>query len=168
MENKTVMNAVFSAPDSMGNVRRNDDHQALLDDFAKAAMQGMATNGTFGTYDNDEISAHRCYDIAEAMLREREGRMKGVSQATREYSDQQNAELREQLDSETESRKYWQRQAQRYQKYHRGLKAALERVKELESQNDRYRKDLEDAIIRLEEDKRFNALSIAKEALKQQ
>lgn len=38
----------------------------------------------------------------------------------------------------------------------------------LHAQNDRYRKALEDVIIRLGEDKRLNALSIAKEALKQE
>lgn len=53
-------------------------------------------------------------------------------EAMQSYSDQQNAELREQLASEIESRDHWQRQARRYQKYHRELNAALERVKELE------------------------------------
>lgn len=41
-------------------------------------------------------------------------------------------------------------------------------IESLQAQNDRYRKALEDVIIRLGEDKRFNALSIAKEALKQE
>jgi len=41
-------------------------------------------------------------------------------------------------------------------------------IESLQAQNERYRKALEDVIIRLEEDKRFNALSIAKEALKQE
>jgi len=36
----------------------------------------------------------------------------------------------------------------------------------LQAENERYRKALEDVIIRLEEDKRFSALSITKETLK--
>lgn len=57
--------------------------------------------------------------------------------AMQSYSDQQNAKLRDKLASEIESREHWQRQTQRYQKYHRELNAALERVKELEGEVNR-------------------------------
>lgn len=68
--------------DWTGNVRWADDRQALLDDFAKAAMQLVIRNqrpslGFSIQGDGFEILAKRCYDIAEAMMQERERRMKG-------------------------------------------------------------------------------------------
>lgn len=49
-------------------------------------------------------------------------------------------EMSGKLQSETESRKHWQRQSQRYQKYHKELNAALERVKELESELEHHKR----------------------------
>jgi len=77
MSNEHGLTLLESEMDEIISICREIDQQHLLDDFAKAAMQGMMSNGTFGTYDNDDISAHRCYDIAEALMKERERRMKG-------------------------------------------------------------------------------------------
>lgn len=46
--------------------------QQLLDDFAKAAMQGMVSK--HGGYEDCSITAHKAYDIASAMIQERERR----------------------------------------------------------------------------------------------
>ncbi len=66
-----------------------------------------------------------------------------IVRVMQEYSDQQNAELMEKLASEIESREHWQRQARRYQKYHRELNAALERVKDLEGTLSAYKECFE-------------------------
>lgn len=58
------------------NVRWADDRQALLDDFAKAAMQGMVS-GDVVSSSYQTILATAAYDIATAMMQERERRMKG-------------------------------------------------------------------------------------------
>lgn len=66
--------------------QQKEDRQILLDYLAGQAMQGilsseteMRTNG--GMYGKQTYSAQplaqECYDIAEAMLAERERRMKG-------------------------------------------------------------------------------------------
>lgn len=59
------------------NVRWADDRQALLDDFAKAAMHGMISNNWVNLSVSDEAIAKEAYGIAEAMMQERERRMKG-------------------------------------------------------------------------------------------
>lgn len=62
------------------NVRWAYDRQALLDDFAKAAMQGELAAQAEGYSDwvgEFEALAEMSYDIAEAMMQERERRMKG-------------------------------------------------------------------------------------------
>lgn len=48
---------------------------ALRDDFARAAMQGIVSR--YGDYADYSIIAHKAYDIATAMMQERERRMKG-------------------------------------------------------------------------------------------
>lgn len=60
------------------------NEQSLLDSFAKAAMQGivasssvMRGNGSWYTFTGVAQLAEEAYDIAEAMLQERERRMKG-------------------------------------------------------------------------------------------
>lgn len=57
------------------NVRWADDRQALIDDFAKAAMQGMISNQYWRG--DTVITAKEAYDIATALMQERERRMKG-------------------------------------------------------------------------------------------
>lgn len=59
------------------NVKWADDRQALLDDFAKAAMQGMINNNWANLSVSDEAIAKEAYGIATAMMQERERRMKG-------------------------------------------------------------------------------------------
>lgn len=59
------------------NVRWADDRQALRDDFAKAAMQGVLSNGWMNLSVSNEQLAKEAYDIASAMMQERERRMKG-------------------------------------------------------------------------------------------
>lgn len=69
------------------NVRWADDRQALLDDFAKAAMQASISNedlrkalildASQAELSVDEYIARDAYDIATAMMHERERRMKG-------------------------------------------------------------------------------------------
>lgn len=63
------------------------EKQALLDDFAKAAMQGILSSSTEmrahgASYGDDgyypvSSLAKEAYDIAQAMMQERERRMKG-------------------------------------------------------------------------------------------
>lgn len=53
------------------------EKQALLDDFAKTAMHGMISNNWSNLSVSDEAIAREAYDIAEAMMQERERRMKG-------------------------------------------------------------------------------------------
>lgn len=63
------------------------EKQALLDDFAKAAMQGILSSSTemrahgasysVGGYYPVSSLAKEAYDIASAMMQERERRMKG-------------------------------------------------------------------------------------------
>lgn len=56
------------------------EKQSLLDDFAKAAMQGelaAQAEGYSSWIDDFEGLAEMSYDIAEAMMQERERRMKG-------------------------------------------------------------------------------------------
>lgn len=67
------------------SIEKEPSEQALRDDFAKAAMQGLISNTNNLSYlpGNsgrglvlDEISKD-AYDIAHAMMQERERRMKG-------------------------------------------------------------------------------------------
>jgi len=58
------------------NVRWADDRQALLDDFAKAAMQGLTRIWGDSIQHAPKI-ARDAYTIAEYMMQERERRMKG-------------------------------------------------------------------------------------------
>lgn len=54
--------------------------QQLLDDFAKAALTGLITNEQNFEYLREktaELLARDAYDIATAMMQERERRMKG-------------------------------------------------------------------------------------------
>lgn len=71
-----------SEMDEIISICRENDQQPLMDDFAKAAMQLVIRNqrpslGFSIQGDGFEILAKRCYDIAEAMMQERERRMKG-------------------------------------------------------------------------------------------
>lgn len=69
------------------NVRWAGNRQALLDDFAKAAMQGIMGSDNLlreAVKDSREqglshvdFVAQCAYDIAQAMMQERERRMKG-------------------------------------------------------------------------------------------
>lgn len=52
------------------------ESQQLLDDFAKAAMQGMISNAAYDQADTGFIS-ELAYNVAEAMTQERERRIKG-------------------------------------------------------------------------------------------
>lgn len=68
--------------DELIQAQENAD-SILLDDFAKAAMQGelmnqSRENGYYTTAKEDlRFLAKRCYDMATAMMQERERRMKG-------------------------------------------------------------------------------------------
>lgn len=50
---------------------------ALRDDFAKAAMQGILSNHSFSADLYISTLAKDAYDFAEALMQERERRMKG-------------------------------------------------------------------------------------------
>lgn len=52
------------------------NRQKLLDDFAKAVMHGMISNNWVNLPVSDEAIAKEAYDIATAMIQERERRMK--------------------------------------------------------------------------------------------
>lgn len=55
------------------------NEQSLLDSFAKAAMQSLLVDARNNEFSEDFLTAIAiaAYDIAEAMLQERERRMKG-------------------------------------------------------------------------------------------
>lgn len=54
------------------------EKQALLDDFAKAAMQGIyAAEPNRAAIDPPEYWVGYAYDVAQAMMQERERRMRG-------------------------------------------------------------------------------------------
>lgn len=56
------------------------EKQALLDDFAKAALTGLITNEQNFDYLREKTAgllAKDAYDIATALMQERERRMKG-------------------------------------------------------------------------------------------
>lgn len=59
------------------SIEKEPSEQALLDDFAKAAMQGMISNNWSNLSVSDEAIAKEAYDIATAMMQERERRIKG-------------------------------------------------------------------------------------------
>lgn len=69
-----------SEMDEIISICRENDQQPLLDDFAKAAMQGelaAQAEGYSSWIDDFEGLAEMSYDIAEAIMQERERRMNG-------------------------------------------------------------------------------------------
>lgn len=87
MHDEHGLTLLESEMDEIISICRENDQQPLLDDFAKAAMQGIvasssvmrangASYGDDGYYPVTSL-AKEAYGIAEAMMKERERRMNG-------------------------------------------------------------------------------------------
>jgi hypothetical protein len=57
-----------------GVIITGQNGMTLRDYFANSAMEGMIsrTDGSFGGYESSNDSAKKCYEIADAMLKQRE------------------------------------------------------------------------------------------------
>lgn len=77
MSNEHGLTLLESKMDEIISICREIDQQHLLDDFAKAAMQGILSNHSFSNDLYISTLAKDAYDIATAMMQERERRMKG-------------------------------------------------------------------------------------------
>lgn len=77
MSNEHGLTLLESEMDDIISICREIDQKHLLDDFAKAAMQGMLINNWANLSVSDEAIAKEAYGIATAMMQERERRTKG-------------------------------------------------------------------------------------------